>query len=163
MSVAIAPCPSGIHSPSQDTALSPAAEELRDSIEDALNPRSATPEDDVATLLTRVSAALKKGFDREGVLVDVEPFGRMFDLLRTLPREIPLPDIVVESEHEIGLDWGTGRREVLSLTIDETPFIGFAALIGHEPVHGRALLAGSLPEILAHLFSRLYPSNHTDS
>lgn len=163
MSVAIASCPSGIYSPCQDTALSQAGEELRDSIEVALNPPSETPEDDVAALLARVSGALKKGSDSEGVLVDVEPFGRMFDLLRTLPREIPLPEIVVESEHEIGLDWGRGPREVLSLTIDGTPFIGFAALIGHEPIHGRALFAGDLPEILAHLFSRLYPSEHTES
>jgi hypothetical protein len=158
MSFVVASCPGGIYSPSQDTALSPAGKELRDSIEIALNPRSETPEDDVTALLTRVGAALKKGSDSEGVLIDVEPFGRMFDLLRTLPRKIPLPDIVVESEHEIGLDWGRGPRQVLSLTIDETPFIGFAALIGHEPIHGRALFAGNLPEILAHLFSRLYSS-----
>ena len=90
--------------------MSQAGEELRDSIEIALNPPSETPDDDVAALLSRVSTALKKGSDSEGVLT-VEPFGRMFDLLRTLPREIPLPHIVVESDHEIGLDWGRGREK----------------------------------------------------
>src|SRR5215211_1845365 len=103
MSLAIA-ASSTCYSPAADSAMSPAGAELRDSIESALTPPRKGAEDDTIALLTRVNAALKKGMDVEGVLVDVDSFGRMFDVLRVLPPDIPIPDIVVESEHEIGLD-----------------------------------------------------------
>ena len=158
MSLAMAACPSGLYSPSDDTALSKSSAELRGSLETALLPPRESPASSTIALLERTGAALRKGSEIEGVLVNVEPFGHMFDLLRVLPGDIPLPEIVVESDREIGLDWTEGSRRVLSLTIDETPFIGFAALIGHESTHGRTLFAGSLPKILAHCFSRLYPN-----
>jgi hypothetical protein len=160
MSIAMAPCPSGLYSPSQDNALSCAGAELRDSIESALTLPRAPHRDETTLLLTRISAALRKGVETEGVLVDIDPFGRLFDLLRVLPAEIPLPEIVVESGREIGLDWNEGSRRVLSLTVDDTAYVGFAALFGHEPIHGRVPFAGSFPKTLAYLFSRLYASEH---
>jgi len=72
---------------------------------------------------------------------------------------VPPPEIVVESESEIGLDWHEGHRRVLTLTVDGTPYLGFAALSGDEPLHGRAPFAGTLPETLAYLFRRLYPTH----
>jgi hypothetical protein len=146
-----------LYSPAEDAAISPAGAELRHCIETALTPASEPSGDQTIILLTRVSGALKKGFDSEGVLVDADAFGRVFDVLRAVPPGTPLPEIVVESEQEIGLDWGEAPRRVLSLTVDNTPYLGYAALIGYEPIHGRVPFAGSLPKTLAYLFSRLYP------
>jgi hypothetical protein len=159
MSLAITASPA-CYSPAADSAISPAGAELRDSIESALTPPRKASEDDTTALLTRINAALKKGMEMEGVLVDVDSFGRMFDILRVLPPDIPIPDIVVESEHEIGLDWIEGTRRVVSLTVDNTPYVGFAALIGYEPIHGRVPFAGSFPKTLGYLFSRLYSDEH---
>jgi hypothetical protein len=158
MSIAMATSLSGLYSPAQDSALSPTGAELRDCIEIALTPPTEPRGDQTTILLTRINAALKKGVETEGVFLDVDPFGRMFDLLRVLPSDVPLPEIVVESGREIGLDWNESSRRVLSLTVDDTPYLGFAALFGHEPIHGRLPFDGSLPKTLAYLFSRLYPS-----
>jgi len=108
-----------------------------------------------------VTAALKKGTDVEGVLVKAESFGRLCDVLGAIPSDAPLPEIVIESEDEIGLDWQSGSRRVLSLTIDGSPFIGFAALIGHETHHGRAPFAGDLPKTLTDLLRRVHPIDST--
>jgi hypothetical protein len=159
MSIAMASCPSGLYSPCQDNALSNAGAELRDSIQSALTLPHDERADATASLLTRISVALRKGVEFEGILVDVEPFGRLFDLLRVLPVRIPMPEIVVESGREIGLDWTEGSRRVLTLTVDHTPYVAFAALFGHEPIHGRVPFAGSIPPTLAYLFSRLYPTD----
>jgi hypothetical protein len=158
MSFAIGGSAGSLYSPAADAAVSSAGAEIRGSLETALTPTNEHEADETTLLLTRISAALRKGMEHEGVLVDVAPFGRMFDLLQALPVGTPLPEIVVESDHEIGLDWGREPRRVLSVTVDNTSYLGYAALIGFEPIHGRVPFAGSLPDTLAYLLSRVYPS-----
>ena len=79
-------------------------------------------------------------------------------VMTTLPAEMPLPVVIVESEDEIGLDWDEGAERVVSLTIDDSDRIGFAAHFGREPLYGRAELGDGLPEAVRHLLARLYPS-----
>jgi hypothetical protein len=81
---------------------------------------------------------------------------RGIDLLRLLPTSVPLPDVVIESTHEIGLDWSEGRRRVISLTVGDSPMIGYAALFGAEPSYGRMPFTGQVPRTLRFLFRRLY-------
>jgi hypothetical protein len=107
-------------------------------------------------MIEKIDAALKKGRQDEGVLVACEPFGRMVELMSVLPPEIPLPNPVVESENQIGLDWELGARRVLTVTVDDTPYLGYAALLGHEPVYGRVPFAGQLPQTIRYLVARLY-------
>lgn len=128
---------------------------LRASMQQAIAP----PPDDNRTdvILQRIAAALRKGQTDEGVLVSLAPYTRMFEFLTVLPRFVGVPEIVVESDHQIALDWDLGARRQLSLTINETTYVGYAALLGHEPIHGRAPFAGSVPETVAHLLQRLFP------
>src|SRR5262245_40550316 len=114
MSLALSGIPTGVHAPAQDRALGPDGAELRESIEEAVAPPRLTHR--TFTMLENVRAARRKGTDREGVLLNAECFGRMFDVLRVIPSDIPLPGIVVESDDAIGLDWQNGRRQVVSLT-----------------------------------------------
>jgi hypothetical protein len=109
-------------------------------------------------LFEKLSAALRKGYATEGVFVGADVFGRTCEFLSALPTTIPLPDLVVEGENQIGLDWDCGARRVLAVTVDDTPYLGFAALIGHEPVYGKTPFAGEFPQTLAYLVSRLYDS-----
>jgi len=110
-----------------------------------------------ADVYSRLSAALHRSRAESGTLLHPDAFSRTLELLMALPREVPLPDVVVESETEIGLDWDLGRRQVLSLTVRDTPMVGFSALFGQEPLHGRFVFAGDdIPETLQYLFSRLF-------
>ena len=128
----------------QDRALGADSAELRESIEEAAAPPLA--DERTEEILTRVSAALKRGMEDEGVFLCVSTFGRVYDLLRALPLDVPIPEIVVESERVIGLDWQEGARRVLTVTVNDTSFLGFAALFGHEPLHGRMPFDGAIPE-----------------
>ena len=76
----------------------------------------------------------------------------------SLPPELPQPLVVVESEDEIGLDWDEAPERVVSLTIDGSGQIGFSALFGREPVHGKVEYIEGLSETLRHLLGRLYPT-----
>ncbi len=146
---------SASYSPVQDRAISEVGAALRASMQQAI----ASPPNDNRTdiILQRIAAALRAGHANEGVFVSIVPYTRMFELLTLLPRSIDVPEIVVESENQIALDWDLGARQQLSLTINGTTFIGYAALIGHEPIHGRAPFAGTVPETVAHLLQRLFP------
>ena len=159
MNVAMAGCPTALYARAHDRAVSASGDELRTSLELALAPPDRPR---TRLILERITAAMRKGTMVDGVFLNVEPFGRMCDLLAVLPVDVPDPEIVVESEREIGLDWHEGHRRVLALTVDDTPYVGFAALFGHEPLHGRMPFAGALPETLAYLFERLYPTDVAD-
>lgn len=93
----------------------------------------------------------------EGVSFDA--FNRTLEFMRFLPSELPLPIVVVESEDEIGLDWDEDPQRVVSLTIDNSGHIGFAALLGREPIYGRVeYIDDGLPETLRDVLARLYPA-----
>ena len=96
--------------------------------------------------------------DRDGIAVSGRVLNRTMDFLTTLPAEFPPPVVVVESEDEIGLDWDEGAERVVSLTIDDSDRIGFAALFGREPLYGKAQFSAALPEMVRYLLGRLYPS-----
>jgi hypothetical protein len=156
MNVATLTSPSWLYTATLDTSLSGTGAELRDAVRVALeHPRPSRSEGLVETVV----GALKKA-QREGIRVRADVFARVLDLLSVLPDGIPLPEIVIETESEVGLDWDMGARRVLAVTVDETSFLGFAALFGAEPMHGRILFAGETPQTLLYVLSRIYSGPH---
>jgi hypothetical protein len=113
-------------------------------------------EDRGAEIFRRVSAALHRASAHDGIFTSPEAVSRAMDLLSLLPSTIPLPDIVVESDTEIGLDWDEGSRRVVSLTVRDNPMVGFSAFFGAEPLYGRTPFAGEVPETIRFLLHRLY-------
>lgn len=154
MSVAVAEVPV-CHVIADDRSLSGAGTTLRQSLQAAMAP---PPHDRSEEIYQLVAGALRKAQTQDGILIRPETFGHALEFLQRLPREVPLPEAVVESEHEIGLDWDEGHNRVLSLTVRDTPFVGFAGLFGAEPVHGRVVFGKEIPEMLRFVFARLYPS-----
>lgn len=121
--------------------------------------RSATLRNDLPAVV-RLLDALSKASAETGVRVTPATFSRTLGLLQVLPAHLPPPEIVVESEHEIGLDWDESYRRVLTVTVDATSRVGFSSLIGEDLQQGRLEFAeGShqVPRVLGLLFSQLYP------
>ncbi len=138
-----------------DRAQGPAGVTLRRNVEDALDSRDLRGRGDA--IFRTLAAALAEA-SAEGISTSPETLTRVIDILMMVPARLPLPDVVVESEHEVGLDWDEGARRVLSLTVRESPMIGYSAFLGSEPLYGRAPFFGELPETIRHLLGRLYPS-----
>jgi hypothetical protein len=141
------------YSHDQDRSMGAVGESIRKSIVVALEPTI----DRGDQVYNRVADALRKAEQAEGMLTSPKAFGRTLELLTALPAEIPLPDVVIESETEIGLDWDEGSQRVLSLTVRDTPMVGFAALYEGEPLHGRVRFVEEIPETLRFLLARLFP------
>ena len=142
------------YSPAEDRSLGPTGTALRELLIEGERAGSTVDRGD--EIYKRVSSALHQASETDGTLVHPDAFSRALELLTVLPREVPLPEVVVESENEIGLDWDRGRRQVLSLTVRDTPMIGFAGLFGEEPLHGRMGFAREMPPTLRFLLTRLF-------
>jgi hypothetical protein len=127
---------------------------LREVLDDARDPVDRRGEE----IFNRLETALRKANDENGTLISPKAFRRAVDFIAMLPPDIPVPEVVVENDSELGLDWDEGSGQVLSLTIRDTPFVGFAAMFGLEPLYGRVALVSGIPEILALLLRRLYPN-----
>lgn len=155
MSIAAFPIdmPPLLNRPADDRSLGITGDVLRSEVAEAMSP----PDDRGAEIYSRLERSLNRAREEDGTLVSPEAFGRTLELLSMLPRWIPLPDIVVESEREIGLDWDEGARRSLTFTVRDTPLVGFSALFGVEPMYGRVTVAGEIPEPLRFLLARLYP------
>jgi hypothetical protein len=92
--------------------------------------------------------------------LSVTVFQKALALLQYLPKEYPMPDISIESESSVELDWDEGIQRVAAITIDEQPRIGFASLANGNSQYGRFVFAEGareFPEPLREILSRLYP------
>jgi hypothetical protein len=110
--------------------------------------------------LDEARAALLRAFaeSRQGLSFAV--FQKALSLLECLPREFPLPDISIDSESSVELDWDEGAQRVVAVTVDEQPRIGFASLVNGDSQYGRFVFAEGtrdIPDTLRAVLSRAYP------
>ena len=140
---------------SEDRALGPEAEGLREMLDEAVAPAI---DDRRREVLCRLLEALAHASVSDGTTVSFSVFTKTREFIMSLPTELPLPSVVVESEDEIGLDWDEDHQRVISLTVDNSNQIGFSALFGQEPLYGRVECVDGLSETLRYVLARLYPS-----
>ena len=135
----------------EDRSLGTVARSLRRELKEAASGGSKR---DVHDIVQHILDALRNS----ETSVSFTTFQKTLAFMISLPTELSLPIVVVESEDEIGLDWDEDPQRVVSLTIDNTDQIGFSALFGREPVYGRVENIDGLPETLRFVLARLYPS-----
>ena len=139
----------------EDRALGTEAEVLRNLLQETV---ATVSRERASETLSRLVQALRHAKDSHGITVSLITFDKTLQFMISLPTELPLPTIVVESEEEIGLDWAEDPQRVVSLTIDNSDRIGFAALFGREPIYGRVDYIHGLPQTLHYVLTRMYPS-----
>jgi len=106
--------------------------------------------------LSRVAAdATEDDWDGDGSLaLGVESLESATDLISVLPPGFPLPDVDVGRRGELMLEWRTGNRAALVLSLYPDRSIGYAVVRGQARSFGREPFLGFLPEVvLLHLRS----------
>ena len=146
--------------------LGPMGSELRQALVVVFERTKQRSEGEIAE--GRIPEILKRLFEAtlqaqsEGILVLPDAFVNARVFTEFLPEKLPLPEVVVESRDEIGLDWDEGLDKVVSLTIDSDNQIGFSALIQGKAQHGSVGYTYEsplpLPEKIRSLLWSLYPS-----
>jgi hypothetical protein len=148
--------------PGPDTALGEAARALRDRRERALAFRITVSfgqrfRQAWESLRNAYLQALSENWDGYGgKAVQSSTVEHAMILLLALPTRFPLPEVGVEPDGEIALEWYIGSRAVFSVSVSQSGMLSYAGLYGRSRAHGIEPLVGSLPKALQDNLERLY-------
>lgn len=103
----------------------------------------------------RVIHELQRAAEEQGVNVSADAIMKAFTVLDALPYGTALPEIVIEDDGQVGLDWQLSANRMLSLNVGNGSMLGYAAVIGLDSSFGRVPFATELPERVVDLLRRL--------
>lgn len=75
--------------------------------------------------------------------------------IRTLPKDVPKPDLGEDPDGDVSMEWYKDRDNVLSVSINERGGITYAAMIGEERDRGALSFEKEVPAPLIRLIRRL--------
>lgn len=134
---------------STDTGISSEAGFLRQAAQDTQNSAEQSQAlfgdkgntiDRIQELVEECSLAGWDGYD--GCPISSEAAHLANDFIRVLSSGLPMPDISVEPDGEIALEWIASRSKVFSISIGETNRISYAWLDGGDHGHAVAIFDG---------------------
>lgn len=88
--------------------------------------------------------------------LDARAFARARDLLDALPHGFPVPEVGLDPDGEITLDWIRSDRTMVSLSIGGEGDASYAALFRDGTARGLIRLGMAFPPPLTDLLRRLY-------
>jgi hypothetical protein len=81
-----------------------------------------------------------------------------FRFLEALPADAPEPSIGVEPDGDITFEWYRNVWRTLSVSINESHDLHFAALLGSRKYHGYEPFFGEVPPVIRELVREVYAS-----
>lgn len=77
-------------------------------------------------------------------------------LLNLLPTTLLWPDISAHPDGELAFEWAFDSRHLLTVSVNESGRLSYAALFGEARIHGTEFLDDSLSEAIAFALRRLH-------
>lgn len=113
--------------------------------------------DDVQTLSgrdtpfeNRLRAALDElVVDEDQYAVSAAAVQRALRLVRSLPNDVPIPDVAVDPDGEIALDWMPSRTRMFSISVGDSDRLAYAWLDGSDRAHGVFRFTSAIPQPLS--------------
>lgn len=99
---------------------------------------------------------LEETWDEEAF--DVRPFIRARRLLDTLPNGFPAPEMGIDPDGEVALDWIRSNRTMVSVSAGVTDQLSFAARFDDGTSHGIIRHTQGFPLPVVDMLRRLYRS-----
>jgi len=94
--------------------------------------------------------AQRYGWDGYGAAVaDAGAFLYALQFLANLSTTTPMPDIAVDADGDIAVEWDFGPRRVFSVRIGRDGTLNYAGLVGHSSFHGTELLLEGIPSTIS--------------
>lgn len=147
-----------------DRALSDDARALRRA---ASQPVDSSPSIASGFRYEAVLEALKSAFEESQVQswdgygarpADFSAIVYAIDLIQKLPSSLPLPEVGVDSEGYVALEWDYHPRRILSLRVAGDGTVHYAGLDGLAVFHGTEILADRIPEAICVAIERVSPA-----
>lgn len=93
-----------------------------------------------------------EAIDPISILISHQNAKRFIDLL---PLSFSPPEISVEGDGEIAFDWIRSKDYYLSLSIGNSDYCHYAAIIGPNRYHGKELIVDAFPETVIPLIHKI--------
>jgi hypothetical protein len=90
------------------------------------------------------------------VAVTQDTYRNAYFVLESLPAGFPAPSIGAEPDGALTLDWHRSARRTLSVSVDETGDLHYAALLGPNRQFGTEVFNGELPERIVVLVDEVF-------
>ena len=145
-----------------DSALGDVGTRLRRLRETALpsgalsGPRHARALDSLYAACRSASSENWDGYGARPVGASAFEHAKVF--LQLLPTDASFPDVSVDPDGEIALEWYLAPRAVFSVSIGEEGLISYAGLFGWNKVNGVEVFAGAIPVAVLQSLRRLLSS-----
>ena len=127
------------------SAVSPEADEVRKAAREVINAaeRSQALFAEKAAVISQLWALAteceEEGWDGSGAAaIDLDAVVMAERFLRVLPNRIPIPELAVEPDGSISLDWIRSRNHLFSVSVGRGSRLAFAWLDGADTGHGVA-------------------------
>ena len=127
--------------------------------------RHATPSVSVDQAYEECLRALREAFEEASRpnwdAYDAHPvssatLAQALTFLDVLPSMLLRPDISAHPDGELAFEWFFGPRRLLTVSVNESGRLSYAALLGRARLHGTEFLLDALPEPIARALRRLY-------
>jgi len=88
--------------------------------------------------------------------VDRKSLDKALQIVLSLPLEIPPPDVGVDPDGEISLEWYRNPRRIFSISVGGDGTLTYAGILGDEEVHGKDYWKGRLPQGILDKIKKVY-------
>lgn len=85
-----------------------------------------------------------------------DSYNNAFKFASSLPSNVPIPEIYVDTDGEVTFEWYAGRRQVFSISVGSKSELSYAGLYGASKTYGVEPFYGNMPERLLDDINRLY-------
>jgi len=110
----------------------------------------------LASLETARAEATEENWDGYGGKpVDLAAYDFARKFIRSLPTTAPEPEVGVDPDGEVSVDWNWGSRRVLSVSIGPSGRLVYAALIGPNKIRGTEWFRDEAPDQILDVLSRV--------
>jgi hypothetical protein len=110
----------------------------------------------LGALSSALSGAGEAGWDGYAAKpADSDAFIHALRLLDMLPSSTPLPEITVDTDGDIALEWDRGARRLFSVRVSRDGRIYFAGLVDYDTFHGSQQLREGIPDAISRGISRV--------
>jgi|SRR6267143_2851554 len=76
--------------------------------------------------------------------------------LRTMPLGMPAPDVGVEADGDVTLEWHRSAYRTISVSVSPDADLHYSALIGPDKHYGTVAFLGDIPKVILDLIRTIY-------
>ena len=114
-------------------------------------------EESIRALLKVFKEASRPGWDGyHATEVSSATIGQALEFLDWIPSRLPKPEVSAHPDGQVGFEWWVGPRRVVTVSVNESGQVNYAALIEQDCFHGTMMLRDSFPETISAALSRIF-------